>query len=163
MTSASPFGSALRNLREEDQPAVIDAVTRWWNMPNTSHLPLLLPRLFFQHFTDTSWVLEGPSGELTAFLVGFRSQSHPLVAYVHFVGVDPALRRGGTARALYDHFFAQMRALGCSEVHCITGPSNTGSQAFHTALGFTVAGPLEDYDGPGQTRMTFVRSIGEGT
>jgi hypothetical protein len=35
---------------------------------------LLLPRLFFQHFTDTSLVAER-DGQMAGFLIGFLSQS----------------------------------------------------------------------------------------
>ena len=51
----------------------------------------MLPKLFFVHFRDTSFVAER-DGELAGFLVGFLSQSEPEEAYVHFVGVSPAER-----------------------------------------------------------------------
>jgi hypothetical protein len=46
---------------------------------------LLLPRLLFQHFADTSYLGERGDGRLIAFLVRFLSQSDPAVAYIHFV------------------------------------------------------------------------------
>ncbi|MEP6478599.1 MAG: GNAT family N-acetyltransferase [Rhodoglobus sp.] len=157
-----------RPLRESDHLPVLAAVAEWWGgNANASQLGLLLPRLFFQHFANTSTVLEDESGEMRAFLVGFRSQSEPEVAYIHFVGVDPGYRLGGTGRALYESFFERMRALGCTEVRCITGPPNTTSQAFHAAMGFTASGDsvidgvlaYPDYDGPGQPRVAFSRAI----
>ena len=48
----------------------------------------MLPKLFFVHFRDTSFVAER-NGELAGFLVGFLSQSEPDAAYVHFVGGQP--------------------------------------------------------------------------
>lgn len=159
MNTRFPPGLTLRPLETADHLPVLDAVTRWWSTPNASELGLLLPRLFFQHFTTTSWVLERPTGEIAAFLVGFRSQADPAVAYIHFVGVDPALRRTGTATALYEHFFERMRASGCSRVHCITSPANETSQAFHLALGFASSGPVADYDGPGHDRVAFTRAL----
>lgn len=50
---------------------------------------VLLPRLFFQHFTDSSWLAESSDGTLRGFLVGFLSPARSDVAYIHFVGVDP--------------------------------------------------------------------------
>ncbi|KAA9155265.1 GNAT family N-acetyltransferase [Amycolatopsis acidicola] len=160
-----PFapGLQLRHPDEADHRTVVAAIGRWWSTPNAAELGLLLPRLFFQHFTGTSWVLTDEDGTIRAFLIGFRSADDPRRAYIHFVGVDPALRRTGTARALYEHFFATMREAGCTEVHAITGPANTTSQAFHRALGFSLHGDTTidgvrayaDYDGPGQPRVAF--------
>ena len=44
-------------------------------------------------------------------------------------------------------------------VRAVTSPVNTGSIAFHTALGFTVTGPVTDYDGPGRDLMVFEREL----
>ena len=60
----------------------------------------MLPKLFFIHFRETSFVAER-NGELAGFLVGFLSQSEPNAAYVHFVGPGPAARGTGLARDLY--------------------------------------------------------------
>ena len=116
----------------------------------------MLPRLFFVHFRPTSFVVE-QDGRLVAFLVGFVSQTDPAQAYVHFVGVDPLVRGLGAGRQLYDRFVAAAREHGCTVVRAVTSPVNTGSIAFHTALGFEVedAGGA-DYDGPGEDRVRFV-------
>jgi len=127
----------------------------------------LLPRLFFIHFRDTSFVVED-AGRIVAFLVGFVSQSQPGQAYIHVVGVDPNRRREGLARGLYERFFAAVRARGCREVHLVTAPVNRESVAFHGRLGF-VPQPGDahadgvpvtaDYDGRGHARVRFVRSL----
>ncbi|WP_308798031.1 GNAT family N-acetyltransferase [Streptomyces sp. UH6] len=141
--------------------AVLD---RWWGglkgEAGVIERALLLPRLYFQHFTTTSFLVERSDGELSAFLVGFMSQSEPEIAYVHFVGVDPALHGQGLGRALYRAFFALVRAHGRRYVHCITSPENTASQAFHTRLGFTAAPTQPDYDGPGLDRVAFTVDLG---
>ena len=49
----------------------------------------MLPKLFFVHFRDTSFVAEDDGGS-PGFLCGFRSQTFDDEAYIHFVGVDPA-------------------------------------------------------------------------
>ena len=97
----------------------------------------LLPRLFFEHFRQTSFVAE-EDGELLGFLNGFLSQSSPDEAYIHFVGVRPDRRGGGLARELYERFFVVARANGRSLVRSVTSPMNDGSIAFHRALGFDV-------------------------
>jgi len=131
---------------------------------------LMLPRLFFQHFTDTSYLVERDDGRLMGFLIGFVSQSQPDVAYIHCVGIDPTLRRAGVASALYGRFFADVTARGARSVGCITSPGNSVSLAFHTRLGFGIepsraivdgVAVQRDYDGPGLDRVAFVRSLVE--
>jgi hypothetical protein len=34
------------------------------------------------------------------------------------------------------------------------------ADAFHTAMGFTVSGPVPDYDGPSTDRVLFERHLG---
>ena len=118
----------------------------------------MLPRLFFVHFRDTSFVAER-DGELAGFLVGFLSPARREEAYVHFVGVSPAERGSGLGRELYERFFAVARADGRSRVSCVTSPANRGSLAFHVALGFEPSKPQADYDGPGEDRVVLTRPL----
>jgi L-amino acid N-acyltransferase YncA len=102
------------------------------------------------------------------FLVGFRSQTTPTQAYIHFVGIHPAKRGEGLGRRLYEHFFAVARQLGCREVCAITAPVNTGSIAFHTRMGFAIlpgdsqkdgVAVTTNADGRGHERVRFRRAI----
>ena len=129
---------------------------------------MLIPRLYFQHFTGTSYVLDLPGGRLGAFLVGFVSQSTPHVGYIHLVAVSPALRRTGVGAGMYRRFFADMTPRGVREVHSITSVGNRRSLAFHTGLGFTLAPgdakvdglPVHsNYDGPGRDVFKFVKHL----
>jgi predicted GNAT superfamily acetyltransferase len=155
-----------------DHRAIVECVQSWWGDSRTPEqareLSLLLPKLFLQHFAGTSLVVEDGSG-IRAFLVGFHSADVPDEAYIHFVGVDPRHRGTGAARDLYTRFFAQAAAAGRRTVRAITSPANTGSIAFHRAMGFDIEpGDREvggvavhsDYDGPGQHRVCFHRSLG---
>lgn len=131
----------------------------------------LLPRLFFQHFNDTSWVKED-DGEMVGFLVGFRSQSYDDTGYIHFVGVHPSYRSKGLGGQLYQQFFQAMRDNGRHIVEAITSPINRGSIAFHTRLGFTIvpgdgfldAVPVHrNYDGRGGDRVIFRKVLANVT
>ncbi|MET7369981.1 GNAT family N-acetyltransferase [Streptomyces sp. NPDC005566] len=159
MINDLPAGLTARHPTAEDHLRVLAVLDRWWDglkgEAGAIERALLLPRLYFQHFTTTSFLVERPDGELSAFLVGFLSQSEPDVAYVHFVGVDPALQGQGVGSALYRAFFALVRAHGRRYAHCVTSPENTASQAFHTRLGFMAAPVRPDYDGPGLDRVAF--------
>jgi ribosomal protein S18 acetylase RimI-like enzyme len=142
----------LRHAEPDDHARVIVRIENWWGRPIAD----MLPRLFFVHFRDTSFVAE-EDGRLAGFLCGFRSQTHADEAYVHFVGVDPAFRGRGVGRLLYDRFFEAVRPR--TVVRCVTSPVNERSVAFHAALGFEVERIAENYDGRGGDRVLMVKRI----
>jgi len=132
-------GLTFRRPTEADYPAISEVIDDWWGGRQLDHL---LPRLWLQHFTGTSWVAETADGRLAGFLIGFLSPDRPEVAYCHLVATNPNLRRRGLGRALYERFFDDARAGGRSVVDAITWPANHPSIAFHRALDFEVqAGP----------------------
>lgn len=155
---------SLRPLRPSDHATVITVIDDWWG---GRQMAGMLPRLFFEHFTDTCFAAER-DGELAGFLVGFLSQSRPAEAYIHFVGVHPGARGAGLGRRLYQGFFGVVRAHGRTVVRAVTAPVNTGSIEFHRRMGFDVepgtagrgAVPVAaGYDGPGQDRVRFTRYL----
>lgn len=157
-------GITLRTAREDDYPAIAEALHRWWLQPGfdtelaTRERVAMVPRLWLQHFAGTSLVAyEGEA--LRGFLVGFLSADRDDEGYIHFVGVHPELRRRGLGRRLYGRFFEVCRAAGRRRVRCVATPSNALSIAWHRALGFAVEPAVEDYDGPGITRVRFVREV----
>lgn len=144
------MGVTLRAAVPGDHAGVVAVVDDWWGRSMAG----LVPRLFLDHFHRTSLIAEDDHG-MAGFLIGFLSPSETDTAYVHFVGVAPRHRGAGLGRLMYERFFATASAGGRTYVTAITSPVNTGSVAFHTAMGFTVDGPVADYDGPGVDRMTF--------
>jgi ribosomal protein S18 acetylase RimI-like enzyme len=147
---------AIRYAEPADHARVAAVIDDWWG---GRAMRDMLPRLFFTHFRDTSFVAEDESGALAGFLCGFLSQTFPEQAYVHFVGVAPAHRGAGLAGELYERFFEAARAAGRSSVHCVTSPQNTGSIAFHTRIGFEVEAEVPNYDGAGESRVLLVRAV----
>jgi predicted GNAT superfamily acetyltransferase len=154
----------IRQIRPVDYGPVISIIDDWWNGRDMASM---LPRLFFEHFTDTSFAAER-NGELTGFLVGFVSQSHPAEAYIHFAGVRPDERGRGLGRRLYLHFFAAVEAHGRDVVRAVTAPVNHASVRFHQHMGFDVEpGDREvdglpvtsGYDGIGNDRVCFVKHL----
>jgi ribosomal protein S18 acetylase RimI-like enzyme len=146
----------IRHAQPADYGRVIARVNAWWG---GREMAPMLPRLFFVHFEGTSYVVDDDEGQLAAFLIGFHSQTDPGEAYVHFVGVAPEHRGEGLGRLLYERFFADARAGGRTVVRCVTSPQNEGSVAFHRALGFEAERVAEDYDGPGEDRVLFVKRL----
>lgn len=150
-------GFRLRRPGAGDYEHVIAGLDDWWG--GRSVAPML-PRLFFVHFDDTTIVAADVDDDRPlGFLCGFRSASDPEVAYIHFVGVDPAARGLGIGRALYEWFFRRADELQCNRVECVTSPVNTGSRAFHAAMGFSES-LVDDYDGAGESRVKLTRPLG---
>jgi hypothetical protein len=57
----------IRQLATADYPLVISVIDQWWGGRQMADK---LPRLFFEHFTDTSFAAEH-DGRLAGFLAGF--------------------------------------------------------------------------------------------
>lgn len=145
----------IRHAERSDHARVVAVIDDWWG---GRRMQDMLPRLFFTHFRDTSFVAEA-DGELAGFLCGFLSQTYPEQAYVHFVGVAPEHRKSGLASELYQRFFAAAREANRATVHCVTSPGNTASIAFHTRIGFEVEAEVEGYDGSGESRVLLRRTL----
>lgn len=155
----------IRNVEPKDYAPVISVIDDWWG---GRHMADMLPKLFFVHFRDTSFVAE-VDGVLVGFLIGFVSQSQPGEAYIHFVGIHPEHRKAGLGRALYARFFSTAKRRGCTSVHCVTAPINKTSIAFHARMGFDFEPskirnedgvPVHaDYDGKGGARVLFVKML----
>ena len=153
----------FRRPTEADHAVIAPLLNEWWDRRSMSDL---LPRLFFQHFTSTSLVAETESGDVAGFVVAFISQDDPTHGYIHFVGVDPALRSSGLGRDLYERTFATLTQRGCTAVEAITSTTNTGSIAFHARMGFEQItnpddpdGIWRNYDAKGGDRVIFRRKL----
>ncbi|MDN3296089.1 GNAT family N-acetyltransferase [Streptomyces ficellus] len=161
----------MRRARVSDHRTLVECVQRWCGDSRTPaeacEPSVLLPRVFLRFFASTSLVAEDSTG-VKAFLVGFHSADHDEDAYIHFVGVDPALRGRGLACGLYTAFFERAAEAGRREVRAVTTPDDAGAIAFHQAMGFSLEPgddeadglPVHrDYDGPGQDRVCFRKRI----
>ena len=154
----------LRTIRVSDYARIVTMLDQWWGGRSVQ---LMLPRLFFCHFQDTSLIAE-VENDVGGFLVGFVSPTESRTAYVHFIGVNPSHRRQCVGRSLYEHFFGIVRSRSCREVRSVTAPTNAMSIAFHERLGF-VADPSNtkmngvpytaDYDGPGEHRVLLSKKL----
>ncbi len=153
----------IRKLSADDYEYVIARVNEWWGGRNVVDM---LPRLFFDHFCNTSFVFVS-DGRVVGFVVGFLSDAHVDVAYIHFTGVDPEYRKSGVASSLYKEFIEVARINNRKYVKCVTSPSNSHSLAYHQKMGFVPSKqddnsiPLEidDYDGEGNHRVLLTLSL----
>lgn len=155
---------SIRILEESDYSTVISSLDEWWG---GRHMANMLPRLFFKHFNDTSFVFQ-ENNKVIAFLIGFISQVYPNQAYVHFTGVHPEYRKRGFGERLYQTFFDVVKQKGCDVVYLVTSPVNKNSIAFHTHIGFQIedgncnvdgVAVNTNYDGPGEDRVVLVKTL----
>lgn len=134
----------IRELVEEDFLPIHQVVNDWWGGRQMSDM---LQRLFFQHFNQTSFIVENDD-KMIGFLIGFLSQSRENEAYIHFVGVHPDFRHAGVGRRLYEHFFQKvLENKDHVIVKCITSTVNKNSIAFHTKMGFEIQSSSDFVDG----------------
>ena len=154
----------IRNIKESDYLTVIKVLNDWWG---GRKMVDMLPRLFFKHFNETSFIAE-ENGNIIGFVVGFISQTYLDQAYIHFVGIHPDFRTIGIGRKLYNTFYNTVKEKGCTSVSLVTSPQNNKSIAYHTRLGFEMiksdiykAGVWVhiDYDGSKEDRILFVKEI----
>jgi len=130
-----------------DTPLIND----WWNGRQMSDM---LPKLFFDHFKNTSFIVE-EEGEIIGFLIGFLSQSYLNEAYIHFVGIHPEYRRKGIGKQLYNQFFDAIKQNDRNIVRCVTSPVNKASIAYHTKMGFEI----EQGNKANQDKVLFVKYL----
>ncbi|RBP04427.1 GNAT family N-acetyltransferase [Rossellomorea aquimaris] len=154
----------IRNVRSSDYGVISPLINEWWGGRQMSDM---LPKLFFVHFKDTSFIAEH-DGEIVGFLIGFLSQSDENSAYIHFVGVNPEYRKRQIGKRLYEEFFMSVQMHNRGVVRAVTSPVNKGSIAYHTKMGFEVeqgdkdvdgVSVFSNYDGLNQDRILFVKMI----
>ncbi|MEP9409566.1 GNAT family N-acetyltransferase [Peribacillus frigoritolerans] len=154
----------IRSVKGSDYYAISPLINEWWGGRQMSDM---LPKLFFDHFTNTSFIAE-KEGNIVGFLIGILSQSQPDEAYIHFVGVHPEYRKNDIGRQLYNQFFDVVNQNGRNVVRCVTSPVNKSSIAYHTKMGFEMeegdtfidgVSVHSDYDGHNQDRVLFVKKL----
>ncbi|MGF9966123.1 N-acetyltransferase family protein [Bacillus rhizoplanae] len=154
----------IRKITPEDYTIIKSVMNDWWGGRQMADM---LPKLFFVHFQETSFIIE-KDNEIAGFLCGFFSQTFEDEAYVHFIGVNPKYRRQGIASALYASFFDAVRSNGRHVVKAVTSPVNQKSIQFHCDLGFDIEkGDSEiegvsvhtNYDGQGGSRVLFIKHL----
>jgi ribosomal protein S18 acetylase RimI-like enzyme len=141
----------VRLVKGSDYYILSPLINEWWNGRQMSDL---LPKLFFDHFKNTSFIVE-EEGEIIGFLIGFLSQSYSNEAYIHFVGIHPQHRGKGIGRHLYNQFFDVIKQNGRNIVRCVTSPVNKASIAYHTKMGFEIEQGNKD----NQDKVLFVKCL----
>ncbi len=121
----------------------------------------LLPRLWFRHFTGTSWIAARVDGRVIGIAIGYLSQDDPSVAVLHVVAVDPRHRRRGVGSELAARFVRDAATRGATTVRTTAWADDRPTIHFLEAIGFHLVEPpdrqrlygmpaVADYDAPGR-------------
>jgi ribosomal protein S18 acetylase RimI-like enzyme len=153
-----------RNSEPSDHHRIINVLKDWWGGRD---LTWMLPKLFLNHFYDTSFIIE-KNDELIAFLIGFLSPSKTDEGYIHFAGVHPDYRGMGIGEYLYEQFYMICKENKRDIIRTCTSPVNKGSIEFHKRIGFQIEhGNAEvdgiavtlDYNKPNDPKVLFKKRI----
>jgi len=131
---------------------LLDHHARYWGDRDLRSLHLTA---LVQEFPTTCLVAMADDG-IRGYIFGFVTPDH--VGYVHLIATREDARGTGLGRRLYAAFTDAARKQGAQRLKAITSVANEGSIAFHRCLGFAVR-EVEDYNGLGQTRIVFTRTI----
>ncbi|MDY6793098.1 MAG: GNAT family N-acetyltransferase [Thermodesulfobacteriota bacterium] len=164
MISKLPKDVIIRNSAPSDHHRIISVLQEWWGGRD---LTWMLPKLFLNHFCNTSFVME-KNDALIAFLIGFLSQSDTGEGYIHFAGVHPDYRGIGIGEYLYRQFYRVCKENKRDTIRACTSPVNKGSIEFHKKMGFQIEpGNSEvdgipvtlDYNRPNDPKVLFKKKI----
>jgi ribosomal-protein-serine acetyltransferase len=148
-------GPELRHVTIADLRSILDELEEFWSAERD--MAFLHQALYVHEFGETS-VLAERDGRIAGYLLGFVGQEQ--LAYVHAVAVRREARGAGLARRMYERFEELAGERGALAVKAITGPENSGSRAFHEAVGFSVE-EVEGYSPSAGTRLVFRKPLGE--
>ena len=157
---ASQPTPAYRRPTEDDHDLIVRRADDWANGRNARHL---MPRLWFRHFTGTSWVADRGDGRPIGLAIGFVSADQPTTAVLHLIGVDPRHRRAGIGSDLVTRVVADALERGAERVLTTAWPDDRPTIAFLEAVGFSLVEPPDgqrlygtparaDFDEPGDDR-----------
>ena len=149
-----------RRPTEDDHDLIVRRIDDWAAGRKARQL---MPRLWFRHFTGTSWVADRGDGRPIGLAIGFVSADQPTAAVLHLVAVDPRHRRAGIGRELVARVVADALERGAERVITTAWPDDRPTIAFLEAVGFSLLEPpggqrlygmpaRADFDEPGDDR-----------
>ena len=133
-----------RRPTEDDHEPIVRRIDDWAGGRPAGHL---VARLWFRHFTGTSWVADRGDGRPIGISIGFVSPDEPSLGILHLVAVDPARRREGIGRELVTKAVADAIEHGAARIRTTAWPDDRPTLAFLETVGFALL------EGPGGQRL----------
>ncbi len=143
----------IRGITKKDFDYIVSVFDAWWGGPSTERAS----PFFFYELGEHALIAED-DGEVVGFLLGLVAPGKS-TGYVHLVGIDPAHRRKGVGKVLYQHFADACSRAGLKTIKAIGMVGHEASWQFHAAMGFA-AHEDSDYAGPGRARVVFTKALG---
>ncbi|HEX3150341.1 MAG TPA: GNAT family acetyltransferase [Gemmataceae bacterium] len=139
----------IRAYQATDEQVVIDlwtrcGLTRPWNDPHKDIARKLAVR------PEWFLVAEEAGNVVATVMIGYDGHR----GWVYYLGVDPAMQRGGIGRALMAEAERLLRLEGCPKINLQVRTSNVAVIEFYRRLGFAIddvasMGKRLEHDGPG--------------
>ncbi len=145
----------LRHVTIPDLRTILDELEDFWS--EDRDMGFLHQALYVHQFGRTS-VLAERDGRVLGYLLGFVDEDGD--GYIHAVAVRGEARGEGLGRRMYARFEELVAARDATAVKAITAPENTGSRAFHEAVGFAVE-EVAGYSPSGGDRLVFTKPLAE--
>jgi GNAT superfamily N-acetyltransferase len=166
-SAADAHDIAFRRPTDADHDAVVRRIDDWAGGRSARQL---LPRLWFRHFSGTSWVAARDDGRVVGIAIGFVSPDDPSTGVLHLVAVDPAMRRRGIGRELVERFLDDATSSGARRATTTAWPDDRRTLAFLERLGFRLRDDdgrtrlygtpaVADFDAPGDDRAELDMTI----
>ncbi len=89
---------------------------------------------------NPEWFLVAERGSeiVGTVMVGYEGHR----GWINYLGVAPALQRGGLGRRLMNEAERRLRAAGCPKINLQVRPDNRAAIAFYERIGFAVEGTV---------------------
>ncbi|HWP58578.1 MAG TPA: GNAT family N-acetyltransferase [Candidatus Acidoferrales bacterium] len=130
----------IRNLRKEDLPAIVDIEERLTGVQRPDYWA---KRIEISEAIRPHWgsLVAELGGKVVGFTFGRAGELEfglpGTVAWIEIIGVDPACRRQGIARALLEQFVASAEDHGITTVFTLVKNDSPEMAEFFRRLGFT--------------------------
>jgi len=122
----------IRKASEEEFLDVYDFVRRCEILEDyTEHFY----KIMLRYFGDTCFIAMA-DGKIAGFVFGFISQSDGKTYFLWQIGVDPSMRRSGTASALLEAVEGKVKDLGCERIELTVSPDNRPSRGLFEGAGY---------------------------
>lgn len=122
--------------------------------------PRFVLRQLFDVFRQEIFVAaDANKGTLHGYSIAVPTRTPGLACFLA-LGVAASYRGRGLGRRLVTNAIDHLRELQMERVHLTVEPHNTIAISLYKSLGFADHGRVEDYYGPGETRLSFELNLG---
>ncbi len=144
----------IRNLQQEDFHHLLTIETESFNGGYSPYFIKMIPVLF----GNVSYIaLEGDKA--LGYAAASIEQGEPSRGWIISMAVRPQARGQNLGKQLMLASLAALKQAGVRTVQLTVAPANKFAINLYQQLGFTEAGHMPDYFGPGQHRLLMIKNM----